>query len=87
MNPGSGLPSPRRRCCSVPSDEDFQAEQNGQGGGVLGYLDSLNRSNLMLGDMWGLRTELSKYGISFALQETSEVLGNVTGGARQGRRL
>jgi porin len=69
---------------SVPSDEDFQAEQNGQGGGVLGYLDSLNRSSLMLGDMGGLRTELSKYGISLAIQETSEVLGNVTGGTRKG---
>ena len=34
----------------------------------------------MLGDMWGLRTTLAKYGITFALQETSEVLGNVTGG-------
>jgi len=34
--------------------------------------------------MWGLRTLLSQYGMSFALQETSEVLGNVTGGARQG---
>lgn len=34
--------------------------------------------------MWGLRTLLSQYGTSLALQETSEVLGNVTGGARQG---
>ncbi len=38
----------------------------------------------MLGDMWGLRTVLSKYGISFALGETSEVLGNLTGGAKRG---
>jgi porin len=34
--------------------------------------------------MWGLRTLLSTYGMSLAVQETSEVLGNVTGGAHQG---
>ena len=52
--------------------------------GPLGFLTGISRSDTMLGDMWGLRTQLSKLGISFALQETSEVLGNVTGGARQG---
>src|ERR1700722_1788866 len=50
---------------SVPSDEDFQAGQNGtQQSGLAGYLARLNRSELLLGDMGGLRTELSKYGIS-----------------------
>ena len=34
--------------------------------------------------MGGLRPFLSQYGISLALQETSEVLGNVTGGFHQG---
>jgi porin len=38
----------------------------------------------MLGDMWGLRPALAQYGISIAIQETSEVLGNVTGGAQRG---
>jgi porin len=52
--------------------------------GGLGFLDSLNRSNYLLGDMWGLRPFLSRYGMSFALQETSEVLGNVSGGTKQG---
>jgi porin len=65
---------------SVPSDEDFQPDQNGSGG----YLSKLSRSNLLLGDMGGLRSELSKYGISLAIQETSEVLGNVAGGSRKG---
>ncbi len=41
------------------------------------------RGNL-LGDMCGLRTALGKYGISFGLQETSEVWGNVTGGIHRG---
>jgi porin len=66
---------------NVPSDEDFQADQNGSQGS---FIDKLNRSSLLLGDMGGLRTELSKYGISLAIQETSEVLGNVTGGTHKG---
>ncbi|MGC9196234.1 MAG: carbohydrate porin [Syntrophobacteraceae bacterium] len=41
------------------------------------------RSNL-LGDMGGLRSLLGHYGITFALSETSEVLGNVTGGLKLG---
>ncbi|HEY3919824.1 MAG TPA: carbohydrate porin, partial [Stellaceae bacterium] len=34
--------------------------------------------------MWGLRPFLSQYGISIGLQETTEVLGNLTGGRAQG---
>lgn len=34
--------------------------------------------------MWGIRTELSRLGISFAVQETSEYLGNVSGGTKKG---
>ncbi len=41
------------------------------------------RSNL-LGDMGGIRTWLGQYGMTFSLTETSEVLGNVTGGVRRG---
>ncbi|MGC8492799.1 MAG: carbohydrate porin [Syntrophobacteraceae bacterium] len=41
------------------------------------------RSNL-LGDMGGLRTYLGNYGITFFLSETSEALGNVTGGTKHG---
>jgi porin len=47
-------------------------------------LESLKKSNFLLGDMFGLRTELSKYGASIAIQETSEVFGNATGGIRKG---
>ena len=49
-----------------------------------GFLSNLKRSNFLLGDLFGVRTELSKFGISLAIQETSEVLGNPTGGRRQG---
>jgi porin len=49
-----------------------------------GFLDGIQRSNYLLGDMWGLRTLLSKYGMSLAISETSEVLGNVSGGVKHG---
>jgi porin len=69
----------------VPTEEQLQpGEAAAPATGPFGFLNGISRSGYMLGDMWGLRTELSKYGISFALQETSEVLGNLTGGARQG---
>jgi porin len=69
----------------IPTDESLQPGTTGaQSTGPLGFLNGLSRSNYMLGDMWGLRTVLSQYGISFALQETSEVLGNPVGGAKQG---
>jgi porin len=41
------------------------------------------RANLF-GDIGGLRPLLGNYGISIGLTETSEVLGNVTGGVRTG---
>jgi porin len=49
----------------------------------LAALFSDQRTNL-LGDMAGLRTSLGNVGISLGLTETSEVLGNVTGGVHQG---
>jgi porin len=65
----------------MPTEEELQSNVTA---GPLGFLSGLSRSSLMLGDMWGLRTELSHYGITFAIQETSEVLGNVSGGTRRG---
>lgn len=41
------------------------------------------RANL-LGDIGGLRTLLGSHGVSLGLTETSEVLGNVTGGVHRG---
>ena len=49
-----------------------------------GSCQILSRSNYMLGDMWGLRSLLSRYGMTLAIQETSEVLGNATGGVHRG---
>lgn len=41
-------------------------------------------NKLLLGDIGGLRSQLTKLGITPALTETEEILGNVTGGVHQG---
>jgi porin len=38
----------------------------------------------LLGDMGGLRSAIAPYGLTLGLSETSEVLGNVSGGVRRG---
>src|SRR6202453_4602467 len=48
------------------------------------FLSGISRSATLLGDMGGLRTWLSKYGMSLSITETSEVLGNVSGGINKG---
>jgi porin len=46
-------------------------------------LFSSSRSTL-LGDAGGLRSFLGNYGLTFSLTETSEIIGNATGGVRRG---
>ncbi len=48
------------------------------------YLAGVWKRSNLLGDMGGLRSLLGDYGITIGLQETSEVLGNVTGGVQKG---
>jgi porin len=67
---------------SIPAATD--GTQAPASGGMFGFLDGVTRSSALLGDMWGLRTTLSRYGISLAVQETSEYLGNTTGGVNKG---
>src|ERR1700704_664190 len=38
----------------------------------------------LLGDMGGLRPAIAPYGFTFGLIETSELLGNLSGGVRRG---
>jgi porin len=76
--PGRAAPPP----LSVPINADQTNPDAGQGTTV--FLGNLQRTNFLLGDLFGLRTQLARIGISLAIQETSEVLGNATGGGRQG---
>ena len=66
----------------APTEEDLQ--NSSASPGLFGFTNNLERSGYLLGDMWGLRPFLARNGITFVLQETSEVLGNVTGGSRHG---
>ena len=52
--------------------------------GPFGFLSTAARSSNLLGDMWGFRTLLSQYGMTLSVVEQSEILGNVSGGSRQG---
>ena len=68
---------------AVPEPAETAPQGPGEGG-PFGFMTGISKSDFLLGDMWGLRSGLSRYGISFALSETSEVLGNVTGGVHTG---
>ena len=53
-------------------------------GGFWGFTEGINRSSNLLGDLWGMRSKLSQYGLTLSIEETSESLGNVTGGTQKG---
>ena len=66
---------------SVPTSGDPAADGAAGYGGILGNLE---KTNFLLGNLFGIRTVLARYGISLAVQETSEILGNATGGIHRG---
>ena len=80
LNGGSAEATPAP--INVPAGQDFQQKQKESCGKEI--LDGLKRSSNVLGSICGLRTELGRMGISLGLTETSEVLGNLSGGASQG---
>jgi porin len=49
-----------------------------------GFLTGISRRDTLLGDAWGIRRGLSRLGISLAVLETSEALGNLSGGVKRG---
>ncbi|WP_241127439.1 carbohydrate porin [Novosphingobium terrae] len=49
----------------------------------LAFVHNWRREQGALGDMWGLREALAQHGVTFAVQETSEALGNLTGGTHK----
>jgi porin len=68
---------------------EAQPSQPGQatntaGISLPGLWSQLRRSNYLFGDMWGLRPWLGKYGMTLSILETSEVLGNLSGGVQRG---
>lgn len=49
----------------------------------LAFVHNWRREGALLGDLWGVRKDLARHGISLTIQETSEALGNVTGGGHK----
>ncbi len=60
------------------------AEDQPQPGSDPGFLTNIWARDTLLGDAGGLRTKLANVGLSFGLQDTNEVFGNVTGGVKTG---
>jgi porin len=80
FTPGVALSAPPPiSIAAAPTDGSAPQSDN-----FLGFLNGIDRSSNLLGDMWGLRTDLSRVGITFSVQETSEDLGNTSGGTRKG---
>jgi len=67
---------------SIPVSADDTGTPTAEG--PFDFLKNWKRNQGLLGDMWGLRRTLSQLGITFGLEETSEALGNVTGGSHRG---
>ncbi len=49
----------------------------------LAFLHNWRREGALLGDWWGVRRDLAHIGVSITVQETSEALGNATGGVHK----
>ncbi len=67
---------------SIPVVSDQAGASTNEG--AFDFLKNWRRNAGLFGDMWGLRSALSRHGLSLAVEETSEGLGNLTGGARRG---
>jgi porin len=70
---------------SLLSPQAFAADQpQPQDSAEPGFLTGIWTRSTLLGDAGGLRTTLANVGLSFGLQDTNEVFGNVTGGIKTG---
>src|SRR5262249_40374679 len=49
-----------------------------------GFTTGLLTRDTLLGDAGGVRSWLGRYGITFGIQDTNEIWGNVSGGVRRG---
>jgi porin len=81
---GGGLALAAPPPIQVPTEEQLQPGQYLPSAEGPDFIAGLARTNFLLGNMGGLRPFLAQYGMSLAVQETSEVLGNVTGGFHKG---
>jgi porin len=81
------LPAARATPPPMPAPQETPSTEPGEIGAEpteSNFITGLSRSSYLFGDLGGLRPALSKYGISLNITETSELLGNITGGVHQG---
>ena len=74
-NPAQATPPPLLAPLPAPS---------GSPGPQTSYFKGLNKSGQLFGNLFGIRPALSKHGITLSASETSELLGNVSGGLKKG---
>ncbi len=79
-----GAPPPMTMAVDADNPAFSNGPDNSGQGGAFGFVNGISRSSSMLGDMWGVRPWLGQYGITLGIQETSEVLGNTSGGYNKG---
>src|SRR5208282_5052406 len=48
--------------------------------GPLGFLNNIDRSAALFGDLWGARPMLARLGMTLTIADTGEIIGNATGG-------
>jgi porin len=77
--PPSGVPQP-----VATGEPNPSATGSPSPPGASGFFTGIKKRDALFGDLFGLRTALSRYGITLSASETSEELGNVTGGTKQG---
>lgn len=70
---------------AAPAPQTFVAPAPGDAKtSPTGFFTGFTQRSQLLGDLGGVRSRLAGYGVSLGLTETSEVLGNVTGGIHRG---
>jgi len=84
--PFSAHAAPPPMTMSIDADNPAFTQSGGSGGsdGPLGFMTGISKSGTMLGNMWGFRPFIGQYGMTLNVQETSEDLGNVSGGLHKG---
>jgi porin len=83
----SALPNPAPFALPQLAAPQFRADASApaSAAGAPGPLDFLDlKGPNLLGDMWGLRPALAKYGITLTILENVETFGNLSGGVKQG---
>ncbi|HZV10368.1 MAG TPA: hypothetical protein VFF94_11460, partial [Novosphingobium sp.] len=78
LAPGAAHAAPPPIMTTVTDDTTGKADSD-----PLTFLHNWKREGALLGDMWGIRRDLSAHGITLTIQETSEVLGNASGGTHK----